>query len=264
MIHSPTDISRAWQMRQDRTRRGLFELGLNLFLYASGKADLRNRLASPVIPEPTTAATGGRVAVARVRYPGNWDPEPAAWPRFARYFQRRTDVSLAASPTDLARLNPLVAGFAHWTGTAAYTPTDEEIDAIRRYVEGGGVLLVEPCGGSGEFLESARAALKRAFPEAKPRTAGHTHPLLTASGPGMDDVSTPRVRPYVETRGLAASARVDLIPAGRGAVILCPLDLTTGLLGCNTWGILGFDPDDALKLTKNAVLWSAKGMAERR
>jgi hypothetical protein len=264
MIHSPTDISRAWQMRQDRTRRGLFELGLNLFLYASGKADLRNRLASPVIPEPQAPATGGRVAVARVRYPGNWDPEPAAWPRFARYFQRQTDVSLVASPTDLAHLNPLVAAFAHWTGTAAYTPTDEEVDAIRRYVTGGGVLLVEPCGGSGEFLESARAALRRAFPDAPPHTADRTDPLLTASGPGMDDVSTPHVRPYVDTRGLGESARLDLIPAGRGTVILSPLDLTTGLLGCNTWGILGFDPDDALRLTKNAVLWSATGMAEGR
>jgi hypothetical protein len=261
MLHSSTDITQHWQMRADRTRRGLFELGLNVFLYASGKGDLRNRLSSPVIPE-APPATGGRIAVARVRYPSNWDPEPGAWPRFARYFQRETGVALDVAPTDLKNLHPLVAPFAHWTGTAPYTPTDAEIAALRRFVEGGGVLLVEPTGGSGDFYESAKAALLRAFPEARPQMIPKTHPMLTASGPAMDDLSKPLTRAYVKARNYGTGGRIDAIIVGRGKVILSPLDLTTGLLGCNVWGVLGFDKDYALKLAKNIVLWSATGMPE--
>ena len=56
------------------------------------KADLRNRLSSPYLPPPTEAPTA-RIKIARLKYPGNWDPEPAAWTRFGRYLQKQTGVA---------------------------------------------------------------------------------------------------------------------------------------------------------------------------
>ncbi|HSI32525.1 MAG TPA: DUF4159 domain-containing protein, partial [Tepidisphaeraceae bacterium] len=69
MVHSSADLSQHWQLRQEKTKRNLYEFGMNLFLYASGKADLKNRLASPVIPAQA-APGGGRLKVARVKYAG--------------------------------------------------------------------------------------------------------------------------------------------------------------------------------------------------
>jgi hypothetical protein len=152
------------------------------------------------------------------------------------------------------------AAFAHWTGTDAYTPTFNQITALRNYVQAGGVLLVEPCGGSGEFYESVRAALAKAFPESSPRLLSRAHPILTASGPGMDELATPQLRPYVKAKGIGTSGRLEIVSFGKGHVILNPLDLTEGLLAANTWGILGFEPNYAQQLTKNLVLWSATGM----
>jgi hypothetical protein len=200
--------------------------------------------------------------VARVKYAGNWDPEPGAWPRFARFFRRETEVGLDVKPTALADLNPRAAGFAHWTGTAAYTPSDAEIDAIRRYVTDGGVLLVEPTGGGGDFYASAQAAIRKAFPDAQPKLLSKMHPILTASGPAMEDLTKPRTRLFVRARGMGTGGRIDALPAGRGMVILSPLDLTTGLLGSNVWGVLGFEKDYAMKLAKNMILWSATGMPD--
>jgi hypothetical protein len=40
------------------------------------------------------------------------------------------------------------------------------------------------------------------------------------------------------------------------------MDLTNGLLGANTWGIVGYDPAYASALMKNILLWSATGMRE--
>jgi hypothetical protein len=261
MVHSPTDVSQHWQMRAEKTRRSAFELGMNLFLYASGKADLRNRLASSYLPAPEFPAAGGRVAITRVKYPGNWDPEPMAWQRFSRYFQRETDVALDLTSVEFDKLSARAAGtFAHWTGTDAYTPTFDQITALRNFVQAGGVVLVEPCGGSGEFYDSVRAALAKAFPESPARLLPRTHPILTASGPGMDELATPQLRPYVKAKGIGTSGRLEIVSFGQGHVILNPLDLTEGLLAANTWGISGFEPNYAQQLAKNLVLWSATGM----
>jgi hypothetical protein len=263
MLHSASDISQHWQTRNERNRRGLFELGVNVILYASGKAEFRNRLAaSPPMAQSTSSASGGGIAVARVQYEGNWDPEPGAWRRFAGYFRRETNVELDVKPTVITDLNPRGVGFAHWTGTGAVNPSDDEIAAIRKYVNEGGVLLVEPTGGGDGFYKSAVAALRKAFPDAKPEMVGKNHPILTASGPGMDDLSKVRTRLYVRARGVGTGGRIDSINAGRGRVILSQLDLTTGLLGSNVWGVLGFEKDYAMKLTKNAILWSATGMPD--
>jgi hypothetical protein len=259
MVHSPTDITQYWQMRQDKSRRSLFELGINLYLYASGKGDLRNRLTSSYIPDPGTAR-GGNIDLLRIKYPGNWDPEPVAWGRFARYFQRETDVGLNVSAIDLDKLDIKLAPVAHWTGTDAYTVTDAQVAAIHKFVEAGGVLVIDPSGGSGEFYDSAKQALLKAFPASRGQVLGRSHPLLSASGPGMDDLTAPLVRTYVKAKGFGASGRLDGLRFGKGIVLSSSLDLGSGLLGSNTWGILGFEPAYASALMKNILLWSVSGM----
>jgi hypothetical protein len=261
MVHSPTDITQHWQMRQEKSRRSMFELGINLFLYAAGKGDLRNRISSSFIP-PQGAAGGGNIKVVRLKYPGNWDPEPMAWTRFSRYFQRATDVGVDVSTVELDKLDPDLAGFAHWTGTDAYTATPAQIAAIRKFVEAGGVLLIDPCGGSGEFFESAKLALLKAFPESRGQFLSKTHPMLAASAPGMEDLAIAQVRTYVKAKGIGMGGRLEYINFGKGKVIFNPLDITTGLTGCNTWGILGYDPTYASALLKNMLIWSASGMKE--
>jgi hypothetical protein len=256
MIHSPTDISQHWQLRMDKTRRGAFELGINLFLYAAGKGDLRNRLASPYIPNMGPAG-GGTLKVARVKYAGNWNPEPLAWTRFSRYFQRETDVGVHVTPVPLEQLDATATPFAHWTGTAAYTANEKELASIRKYVEAGGVLFIDTCGGTGEFLESARLALSRAFPKDPLKVLSRSHPILAGGQPGTDDLANPQVRPLVKAKLGGTAGRLDTLRVGQGRVILSPLDVTTGLLGANTWGVLGYEPEYACQLFKNTLIWSA-------
>ena len=79
----------------------------------------------------------------------------------------------------------------------------------------------------------------------------------------MADVRTPAVRPYMKGRARGVEGRLEMLSAGKGRVIVCPLDVTTGLLGANTWGIEGYDPSYASLLVKNIVLWTAGGMKDR-
>ena len=39
---------------------------------------------------------------------------------------------------------------------------------------------------------------------------------------------------------------------GKGRVIFTPLDVTSGLIGTNTWGILGYTPEYAEAMVTNS------------
>ena len=133
---------------------------MNLFIYASGKRDLRNRLESNYIPEVGRRCPLHTLSVARVKYAGNWDPEPYAWTRFAPAVSARDGLRRSSrSRLPMRDLERAQTPLAHLTGTAAYNPSaGRRSKAMRHYVESGGVLLVDLCGGTGAFDESIRTA----------------------------------------------------------------------------------------------------------
>ena len=258
MVHSPTDLSASWQQRAEETKRPAFELGMNLFVYACGKAELRNRLASTYIAAPTAPARG-TVQLARLKYPANWDPEPWAWERFARAFQRDTGTALHVAPAEWRDLSVQTAPIAHLTGTAAYTPTEAELRSLRRYVEEGGILLIDICGGAFQFNDAVeKTILPGAFPAAKVEPIPPEHPLLKGDIAGAADLTRLRLRPYASQRLGQIPQRFKILKHGKGTVIFSSLDLTSGLLGTNTWGILGYDPAYAEAFVKNVILWSTE------
>ena len=261
VLYSPEDLAQYWQIRADKTKRPVFEFGVNLFLYASGRGDLKNRLASPVLPPPQAQPTHP-LRLARVKYAGQWDPEPAAFGRFARQLQYQTGYGLDVAGVPMRELDAARHPVAHLTGAQAYTPTDAEVTALKAYVESGGMLLIDACGGSTAFATSISGLLPRAFPNAKIEPLADSHPVYKGEEPGMDKLPAPLLRPYAERQVGRKSARIDVVRAGKGRVLYSPLDLTTGLLGTNTWGIAGYRPSYAQSLLKNVLLWAADGAPE--
>jgi hypothetical protein len=239
MLHAPTDLARTWQARDEVKGRELYEFGVNLFLYAAGKRDLRNRLDSPFVSESREAAPNGKVALARLTYAGNWDPEPAAFTRFARWMHRQTGTGVDVKPIPLSSLSAsLVATFpiAHLTGTAKAAFNASDARALRTYVEAGGVVVIDPCGGPNAFHYAV----------------------------GADLMAKPRVRPFaIESLKESGTGSIQTITLGKGHVILLPLDLTSGLLGTGTWGIAGYEPGYAQDLLKNVVFWTMDGQREK-
>jgi hypothetical protein len=53
-----------------------------------------------------------------------------------------------------------------------------------------------------------------------------------------------------------------VISAGRGHVILSPLDLSTGMLGTSTWGVWGFTPDYCQSFLQNVIFWTVDEQAD--
>ena len=261
LVHSPHDIAEGWQANWTDNQKTSFQMGINLFVYAAGKANFKNRLSSSYLP-PFTATPTHTYPVARLRYGGHWDPEPYAWTRFARYFSFDTRAAIDEKQIAFAEVTPAMTPLAVLTGTVRNDFTDAEISAARRYVDGGGVLLIDACGGRSEFSKSVTQLIARAFPDGKLSDLPENHPLLLASRPDADDLRKPLLRPYaIQTIG--RSLPLMGFAHGKGHVIFSRLDITTGLLGTNQWGILGYDPNYASSLMKNAVLWTAARAALR-
>ena len=260
LIHAPDDLAKAWQLKDLAGNPSAFETGIDLFLYAGGKGDLRNRLQSSWIANPRIAAQA-TVPLARLSYAGDWDPEPLAWMRFGRWLQNETGITIEERETPMEGIDYRETPMAALTGRAAIEFTSEQTAAVRRFVESGGYLMIDSCGAHAPFNDSATAMLRAAFPEAKLERMPRNHPLFSP-GYGRDDLTTPRVRGYVSEKMGSLAGGFYLLQSGHGAVIIGELDLTTGLLGTNTWGILGYQPGYCLSLMKNWILWSANRTIE--
>jgi hypothetical protein len=263
MLHSPRDITRWWQSRDEVRHKLDFQLGVNMFVYNAGRKDFRNRIQSAwVPPPPPTVRPLAEVKVARVQYSGNWDPEPGAWRRYVNWFQRRTNYKIRPADVPVAELGGWEPGevpVAVLTGTAKQNWSPEAVASVKSYVEAGGVLLVDVTGGTGEFDKSVTALIQSAFPAARMETVPPTHPLLSAGGPGMEDLGKRRLREAALARLGRTGGALTLVSAGKGHVVWSPLDFTTGLLGADTMGILGYEPAYAQALVKNVIFWAMDG-----
>ena len=257
MIHSPTDIAKRWQAVSPAADRPVYDLGANLFVYSTGMQVPRNRLDTLHV-EPLPGKPQTVVPIARLKHAGDWDPEPYAWERARRLFRRETSIGLAPIPVEIEKLSVKVAPFAHLTATAPITLTEPQLAALRDYVNAGGVLLTDACGGAPAVANSIRAALFPA-PDVQPIPVKPDHPLLAGHGAGMTPLLKQQVRPYVFKVIGTKLPPMHVRGVGKGAVILSDLDLTSGLLGTHALGIVGYDPAYAQAFVRNAILWTING-----
>jgi hypothetical protein len=259
LIHSPTDLGGSWQRNWTDESKGEFQLGVNIFVYAAGKGILKNRLSSNFIPEDPDRADSVR-QIARLEYPGEWDPEPYAWARFSRFLQWETHRAIEPTVVALKELAPNSVPMAVLTGTVRHDFTASECDAAKAYVNAGGILLIDACGGSADFAKSVQTTLlPLAFANGSLTPIADTHPLLLPSRAGAYDLTKPLLRSYANQNG-GKNLPLEVMRYGKGWVLFSRLDITTGLLGTQQWGILGYDPAYAQGLMKNAVLWAEARM----
>jgi hypothetical protein len=255
LIHSPTDVADGWQLNWTDEKKMAFQLGVNLFVYAAGKGNLKNRLSSNYIPEYPGAVTSTR-QIARLQYAAEWDPEPYAWTRFGRFMEWETRLAIDPVTVQLKELKPGSVPMAVLTGTVRHDFTEAEQKAARAYVEAGGILMIDACGGQADFVKSIqKTLLLQAFDGVSPLPLNDHHPLLLASRPGADDLTHAMYRGFASEHG-GRDVPIQAIAFGKGWVIFSRLDITTGLLGTEQWGVLGYDPAYAQALMKNAVLWA--------
>jgi len=258
-VHSPRELSLAFQLRASRTKRETYDLLTNVYVLATDLGKLLPRSArSRPVADFGAQGPASTFRVARIGYDGNCDPEPLAWRRLANMLAARHRIRLEVTgPIDPAELNARTHPAAAITGTAGFTLTERQSDALRKYITDGGTLIADAAGSSGDFAASVEQHIFPLIGDAKPVPIPFAHRLY-ADGP--ERIETVAYRRATASRmGGEAKKRPRLIGlpyGGQYAVIFSRDDLTAGLCGYEYLGLRGYRPESAVRLMTN-ILWYA-------
>ncbi len=266
-----TDAGRGWQQDDIVDRQATFQFADNLFLYAVDKQNLLEKGKTYLIHPNEKIEQSQRIKLGRLQYDGNWDPEPAGWNRLAAILHNmgtRLEIfPIKLGENKLGNGHGIGVHVAHLTGTTRIKLNAAGRDELKKFVEGGGTLIVDAAGGSGEFADSVEAELSTIFgadaAEKLKEPLAPDDPVFNLPGGKIEDFN---YRPYTR-RILGTTLRGPQIKAieikDRAVVYYSREDLSAGLVGMPMDGIIGCQPDTATAIMRNLVLF-ARSVLRRR
>ncbi len=256
-IHSPEDLGAAWQ-RNSFAEKTAWDFPANLCTYATGKSGFRQKLRDLIV-KPGSGPINHKIALARLDFAGNSDPEPAAWPRLAKIAQRDFATQLTLSTVNIADLDFAKTPLAHITGTGAFTLGDPQIAALKTFLQKGGTLIADAAGGDEKFGASFLALTAALYPKNSLTTIPLEDEIYAGKIPDTVPITEIAFRRYyIEQQSRQFRPKIQgLKIADRYTVIFSGEDLTSGFLGTHTWGILGYTPESAQALIRNILLYAS-------
>ena len=263
MLLVPTsDLSKYWQAQTVMGREEMHQLGDDIVLYSVDKQERRFKGDTYIVKKADSINAEKSIKVARLQYPGNWNPEPGGWKQLANYLhnERKIDLAVETVTPGQGKLADAKSGFqiAHLTGTAAYAMPPVVQDELRSFIKNGGTLIVDAAGGSTEFDGAMDANLKAisSDPAAKSKPPLPPDDPLFKAFSGQPTAIGWR-RWARKTLGNLRAARVRAIPFGkRTGIYYSAEDLSVGLVGQSVDGIAGYDPKTATELMADMILYS--------
>jgi len=208
-----------------------------------------------VRPDPS-ATVNKTIKVARLEYDGNWDPEPAGWIRLAAVMHNTRGIDLQVTPIRLGE-GKLDNSFnvADLTGTSLFHFTENSRAEIKRFVDGGGTLVIDAAGGSAAFAAAAQAEMKNVFPDGNLDILPSEHPVFSS---GMSLTRAFYRRFAADRIGQSTDFHLQGLDAnGRTAVFFSAEDISAGLVGEPMDGIYGYAPRLATELMANILTYAA-------
>ena len=133
---------------------------------------LRKILALTIIviilpPVYLRAGQGDEFVFAQLKFQGNWDPYPGAFEQMYYYLTNTTSISMLPERrvVELNDKDLFYSPFLVFTGKGSYPEfSSDELESLRRYVEGGGIIFIDTCGCEA-FEASVNRTLSGVFPE---------------------------------------------------------------------------------------------------
>jgi Domain of unknown function (DUF4159) len=254
------DPAREWQTQTfpKITKYSFGQLMMNIYLYAVDKQGLRTKGDTFIVKRRDGVQTENTtpVKIARLQYDGNWNPEPGGWLRLANILHNHKRLDIDVVPVELGK-GLLTSDFklAHLTGTAMFTLTAPQRLEIKKYVDGGGTLLMDAAGGKSAFALSAQEELGKIFPgTGTPPVLPIKDPVYSAGDPLTEITYRQFARQALgnlhspQLRGFADGKRTN--------VFLSKEDLSVGLVGQPVDGIIGYDPASATQIVEDIVLYA--------
>jgi hypothetical protein len=144
----------------------------------------------------------------------------------------------------------------HMTGTTHFNLKDDQKTAIKKFIEGGGTLVLDAAGGSSEFAQSAEALVQAlsGSPVGDPLPPGDE--LFKLFDPKTEIKYRAFARPILGT--LKGPQLRALNVGDRPAIYYSRQDLSGGLVGENVDGVYGYDPASSTAIVAGILMRAVK------
>jgi hypothetical protein len=233
------------------------KMGLNIVGYAVGYARIGRAEAKPELygaldeKHPTD-----EFVFAQIKHDGAWNVEPGGASRLLQELRQNTSlrVSLKRLPVAPGQDDLSSFTFLYLSGLDDFHWDAAAVTALKRFLDAGGTLLVNNGLGLQTFDTAARRELKKLLPGATLAPLPLKHPVFNSVFQLTGAAYTPAAaaarpgltQPYLE--GISLNGDVK--------VIYSPIDLETGWQGLNPPLARAYQPEDALKLGVNIIMYA--------
>jgi hypothetical protein len=253
------DPARYWQTRSSGTKEESFGLGANIFLYAVDKKNLMAKGETYIVKANPAIPTTKTLKVARLDLGDNADPEPGGWPRMTGIMHNVHKIDMKVDFVKPEALDGYKV--ANLTGTGKLTLSPASREAIKKFVDGGGTLIVDAAGGDATFADGAENELNTIFAGAKLELLPSNHQVYNEPDSKMEKVGW---------RAFAVDKVADkhnpklrgLTIGKRTVVFFSREDISAGIVGEPVDGIYGYDPKTATDLMAGMLQYAENGGIE--
>jgi len=258
-VHCPQELSLGLQMGPAKANLPQYELATNMFLYLTDRASYRLPGQTPW-PAARPFKPRATIHLTPVAFEGNACPEPLAWKRLAVLIGNRHQVKLEIDePLDIAKLDPKANPVTLFSGEGSFDLSPQQTAALKKYLAGGGRMLIEAAGGSRAFDQSVQKYFTGLFGDAQLSRLVPSHQFF--QGPPEHVEKVTYRSDYAATLGDDRNTARVYVAAKDNTIgiMYFPDDLTMGLLGANVYHLRGYSQQSAVDLATNA-LWYLAGL----
>ena len=253
------DPARAWESSSVGLRPDAFSMGADILEYAVDRKNLNAKGETYIVRRDPAVTPKRTIMLARLQLGAVWDPEPAGWRRMDALLHNEHDTDLKVDPVRPGQGKLKDYKIAHLTGTTKFEASAAEREEIKKFVDGGGTLVVDAAGGNLEFAAASFKLLTEIFPDQAGgmKVVPLGDPVYTADGGPAPDIT---YRDWARNvlRGDMKQPRIKALSVnGRDAVFYSAEDLGAGLVGQDVDGVVGYDPETATALMTKILLYAA-------
>jgi hypothetical protein len=266
------DLSRSSQREsysksvQDQIKGGL-AIGRNVLTYATNRElkgreySFQNNVAK-IIPDRER----GKFAIAKLQHLGGCDDAPRALANLMEQAATDLHIRVEAHPKIIPINNPVLFDYpvVFMHGRNAFRLTDAERQALREYVERGGVLFADAICGSEPFAESFRNEMSVIFPKNSLMSIPANDPIWTTKYGGYDLSLVTRRDPQPTAVGEGRKSTLRRVPpefkavriGDRYGVIFSEFDLSCALEKHDSLECRGYTREDAARIGINVLRYA--------
>ena len=234
-----------------------FRLGVNILSYASAMRAWAKNAAQAMKFVDRLQSYSDTVSLAQVVYDGVWKTRHAGLSVMMQTFNARTGIPVKFGLKELRLTDPAIfnSPVIYMTGHEHFVLNAQEIAALKRYLENGGMLFAEACCGRKGFDLAFRETMRAVMPD-KPLTR---IPLTAGIFKEPNSITAVGVTPALMQETGQARAEPLLLGieiAGNYGVIYSPLGLAGGWEMSQSPYARGLNDVAATQLGQNILMYS--------